>query len=112
MASVHEPESRDLATEEVTSYSFGPDFLQDELLPPAAWKMLFDLYAGHANGQSIEVCELLTSKRSPARFAGRCLDALIERKFIALSPGPGRRFRRVSITPEGFAALRAKMLAR
>ena len=110
MASVHEPESREVATEEVASPSFGPDFLQDEPLPPAAWKMLFELYVGHANGQSVEVCELLTSKRSPARFASRCLDALIDRRFIALSPGPGRRFRRVSITPEGFAALRARML--
>lgn len=90
---------------------FGSSVLNDDLLPSTAWKLLFELYAREANGQDTELCHLLSTPQVPAQIARQYVDHMIDMDFIKLPPGPGRRFRRVTLSPEGFAALKAKMLS-
>lgn len=88
---------------------FGPELLDDELLPRSAWRLLFELYVREANGLDTEHCALLSTPRVSAQAAQKFVDLLVDLKFIDLPSGPGRRFRPVSLSPEGFAALKAKM---
>ncbi len=92
--------------------SFGPELLDDELLPRPAWQLLFELYAREAKGLSTEYCTLLSAPRLSVQAAQRYVDLLIELEFIDLPQGLGRRFRPLSLSPEGFAALKAKMHAK
>jgi hypothetical protein len=111
VASVHKPEPVFERAGEITFPSYGAGFFDDELLPVAAWRLLFELYSREANGQTTEICDLLSTPRVPAQSARRYVDLMIDMKLINLPPGPGHRFRRVTMSPDGFAALRAKMLS-
>ena len=111
MASVHKPEPVYEMAGEITFPSYATKLFDDDLLPVAAWRLLFELYSREANGQATEICDLLSTPRVPAQSARRYVDLMIDMNFINLPPGPGHRFRRVTLSPDGFAALRAKMLA-
>ena len=111
MASVHKPEPVCETAGEIAFPPYGTGLFEDDLLPVAAWRLLFELYSREANGQTTEICDLLSTPRVPAQSARRYVDLMIDMNFINLPPGPGHRFRRVTMSPDGFAALKAKLLA-
>jgi DNA-binding IclR family transcriptional regulator len=64
-----------------------------------AWAILLRIVGALAANKTVEACGLASEQNVSAGTARRCLEYLVERGFVKLGPGLGKRFRTVELTP-------------
>ena len=76
----------------------------DKFAPDLVALLLY-LHGREVRGQVTEICDLLSSAHVPARVADRYLEMMVQSGMITVSAGPGRRFRKISLSDKALAVL-------